>query len=119
MDNCSKDEISSIMNYVKSAKLKGSVDVGEEWFCWNLGDVELHFCMDEYETTVSYYRSGHKTISHFHTDNSEVVKLIQEINCESKMVQITASVLYSSFSIINKTDKKEKSWFLCRRYYSC
>lgn len=121
MDNCSQDEVSSIINYVKSAKLKGSVDVGEEWFWWNLGDVELYFCIDKYDTTVSYFRNGHKTIliGHFHVDNSEVVKLVQDINCESKMVQITASVLFSSFSIINKTDKKKKSWFLCRRYYSC
>lgn len=121
MDIGTQDNILSIMNYIKTVKVKGNVDIGEACFWWKLGDVELHFCIDPDETTVSYYRKGHTktSLGHFHKDNSDVVNLIQDINSESKMIQITVSFLCSNFSIINKTAPKKKSWFLCRRYYSC
>ncbi|MGN1207746.1 MAG: hypothetical protein ACI4SP_05550 [Eubacteriales bacterium] len=121
MDNSGQDDILSIMNYIKTVNLKGKVDIEEHFFWWNLGNIELYFCIDTNETTVSYYRNGHKLhyLGHFHIDNSDVVNLIQDINSESKIIQITYSFLGSGFSVIDKTAEKKKSWFLCRRYYSC
>ena len=115
-----RNEALLIMEYVKSAKLKGKVDIGKDWFWWDLGGIHLYFGVDFRETIVEYHRrkSRINSIGHFHMDHSDVINLIKEINSEDKTVQITASPLWSSFDIIDSTAPKKKSWFLIRRYYS-
>lgn len=111
--------ILSIMNYVKTAKLKGSVKIEENQFSWYLGDIRLIFYMDLRETTVEYYRlKGKMPIGHFHEDNSEVIKLIEDINCDGKMILITDTWLGSAIRLVDKSEKKKKSRFFVRRYYS-
>lgn len=121
MDSSGQDDRLSIMNYIKTIKLKGNVDIEEDGFWWDLGNIKLYFCIDKYETILSYYYKGHKLryLGHFHEVNSDVVNLIQDINSESRIIQITDSFFDSSFSIIDKTAERKKSRFLCRHYYSC
>lgn len=120
MDVSNQDEILSIIEYVKSAKLKGNIKIEENAFIWELGDVCLHFYIDYCETTIEYFGRKNKicSVGHFHEDNSSVVELINDINCESNMVEISVSFLGSSFNLLDKTTKKKKSWFFVRRYYS-
>ena len=115
-----RNEASLIMEYVKSAKLKGKMDIGKDWFWWDLGGIHLYFGVDFRETTVEYHRhkSRINSIGHFHVGNCDVINLIKEINSEDKTVQITASPLGSSFTLIDNTSPKKKSRFLIRRYYS-
>ncbi len=114
------DEVLAIMEYIKSANLKGSVEIGNNEFLWDLGGVFLRFAIDVRETTVFYLhrKSQLLNIGHFHEDNFNVISLINEINSEDKRVQITVHPLGDSFSIINKTDKKKRSWLIVRYYYS-
>ena len=115
-----RNEASLIVEYVKSAKLKGKMDIGKDWFRWDLGSIYLYFGVDLRETTVEYHRrkSRINSIGHFHVDNCNVINLIKEINCEDKTIQITTSPLGSSFTLIDNKAPKKKSWFLIRRYYS-
>ena len=114
-----KDEVLAIMGYVKSTDLKGNVEIGETDFWWDLGGLFLHFMIDEIETTVFYSRrkSQFFDIGHFHEDNCNVIKLIQDINSEDKRVHVAVLLGGSSIGIENKTDKKKRSW-LIRHYYS-
>ena len=115
-----KNEILTIMEYVKTADLKGSVEINKDEFLWDIGGIFLRFAIDIRETTVFYARRKSQLfgIGHFHEDNCDVISLINEINNEDKIVQITVYPLGSSFSIVNKNDKKKKSWGIVRHYYS-
>ena len=115
-----KDEVLAIMEYVKSTNLKGDVDISEDDFWWNLGDIELYFSFDITETKIEYHLCKNKMIylGHTHYNNSDVLKLIQEINDENKMLKITVTPLFSTLSVVDRTAKQKKSWFLVRRYYS-
>lgn len=115
-----RDEVSEIMDYIKFADLKGSIEVGDGYFWWKLGDVELYFCLDSMETTVEYFRRKNKMIylGHTHCDNADALKLIQGINSGKKMLKITVTPLFSTFSVVDATTKKKKSRFLVQRYYS-
>ena len=111
----------SIIDFVKATTLKGQVDVGDNFFRWELGDVELHFCIDLEETIVEYYShfgEKIKCVGHTHVDNCDLINLIQDINNESNMIKITASLLGSSFAVVDKNSKKEKSTLFVRRLYS-
>lgn len=116
----SKDEVLAIMEYVKSTNLKGTVEIGENYFWWNLGDVELYFGLDLTETKVEYYRRKNKLLylGHAHFENSDVLTFIRDVNDENKMLQITVTPLFFTLSVIDTTAKQKKSWFLVRRYYS-
>ncbi len=114
------DEVLSIIEYVKSAKLKGNVEIiSDEQFVWDLGGLYLSFLIDNRETTVVYSKSKSQflEIGHFHEDNSNVINLIQDINRADKRIHI-AAFLGSGFCIEDKTMKKKKSWLLVRHYYS-
>ena len=115
-----KDEVLAILDYVKSTNLKGSVEIEETDFWWDLGGIFLHFMIDDRETTVCYSRrkSQFFDIGHFHEDNCNVISLIQNINNENNRVHIVALFGGSNFGIEQKTDKKKKSWLLGRHYYS-
>lgn len=102
------NEINTIMEYVKSADLKGSVEIiGDDEFLWDLGGIFLHFAIDARETTVFYSRRKSQRFGfcHFHEDNC----VIKDINSEDKIVQITVHPLGDNFCIVNKSDKKKKS----------
>ena len=48
-----KDEVLAIMEFIKSANLKGNVEItGDDEFLWDLGGVFLRFLIDNGETTV-------------------------------------------------------------------
>lgn len=116
-----KDEVLVIMEYLKSANLKGTAEIiGDDDFLWDLGGIYLRFLIDIRETTVLYSRrkSQFFEIGHFHEDNSCVTSLIQDINSEDKIVHVAVLFGVSNFSIEPKTEKKKKSWLLVRHYYS-
>lgn len=115
-----KTEVSDIMEYVKSANLKGSLEIGENEFLWNLGGIYLRFNLDDCETTISYSRHRNQVfdIGHFHEDNNNVIDLIKNINCEDKRVQISVYLLASNFRLVDKTDKRKRNWLIIRHYYS-
>lgn len=115
-----ENDVLAIMEYVKTAKLKGSVEIGKDEFLWDLGGIFLRFTIDNLETTVIYARrkSQRFGIGHFHEDNCDVISLINEINNEDKIVQVTVHPLGSSFCIVNKTDRRKKNWVIVRHYYS-
>ncbi|MBO4990353.1 MAG: hypothetical protein J6D37_08495 [Clostridia bacterium] len=123
MANERQSDVASIMEYVKSATLKGSTQIAETWFLWNLGEISLHFILDERETTVEYFRHDDQknAIGQIQKENSEVIGLIEEINSEDKMVLITRSLLNfcNTFAVVDKAAEKKKSSFFVRRYYSC
>ncbi len=113
-------EFLSIMEYVKSAKLKGNVEIiNDDQFVWDLGGLYLRFLPDTAETTVVYSKRKKQgfEIGHFHEDNCDVVNLMQDINRDDKRIHIV-SFLGSAFYIEDKTKKKKKSWLLVRHYYS-
>ena len=113
------DEVLAIMEYVKKSSLKGKVEIQDDGFIWDLGGVYLRFAIDARETTVFYaHRKKFLWDGHFHEDNCDVISLINEINKEDKIVKITYHPLGDSFCIINKTDRKKKSWLIVRHYYS-
>ena len=120
MDENSQNAILSIMNYVQSTNLKGNVDIKENSFWWDLGNIILHFDIDVYETPVAYfYRTRENCLGHFHEVNARVKEFIQDINDENKIVQITTTFSGTfSFALIHKTAKKKKSRFFVRHYYS-
>lgn len=114
------NEVLSIIEYVKSAKLKGKVEIiNSDQFIWDLGGIFLRFLIDNGETTVIYSKRKNQIfeIGHFHEDNSNVINLIQDINCDNKRIHIVAFI-GSAFRIEDKTMRKKKSWLLCRHYYS-
>jgi len=116
-----KDEALVIMEYLKSANLKGNVEIiGDDEFLWDLGGIVLRFLIDNGETTVLYSRrkSQFFDIGHFHEDNCNVISLIQDINSEYKRVHIAVLFGGSNFSIEPKTEKKKKSLLFVRHYYS-
>ena len=116
-----KEEVLAVMEFVKSAQLKGTVEIiSDNEFSWDLGGVFLRFLVDNRETTVLYSRRKSKLfeIGHFHEDNCNVISLIQDINSEDKRVHIAALLGCSDFGIEHKTEKKKKSWVLVRHYYS-
>ena len=56
-----KDEVLAIMEFIKSANLKGNVEItGDDKFLWDLGGVFLRFLIDNSETTVLYSRRKSK-----------------------------------------------------------
>ena len=121
MDNQKFVDDASIIDYVKSINFKGKISFEAYGFRWDLGTLSLAFISNSGETTIEY---KHKLISlgHIHVDNEEVIDLINQINREDKMIQITAScfgAFGSSFKIVDKTAKKKKSCLFIRRYYSC
>ncbi len=121
MDVGNKDEVPVIMEYVKSANLKGNVEIiGDDEFLWNLGGIFLRYLIDNVETTVLYSRgkSQFSEIGHFHEDNCNVISLIQDINSEYNRVHIATLLGGSYFGIEPKTKKKKKSWLFVRHYYS-
>ncbi len=49
------DKVSDIMEYVKSANLKGNMEIiGDDKFLWDLDGIFLSFLVDNRETTVLY-----------------------------------------------------------------
>ncbi|MDE7395765.1 MAG: hypothetical protein K2M95_06580 [Clostridiales bacterium] len=115
-----ENEALAIMEYVKTADLKGNVEIGKDEFLWDLGGIFLRFAIELRETTVFYSRRKSQLfgIGHFHLEHADVINTIQEINREDRIVRITVDPLGSSFCIVNKTDKKKKSWLIVRHYYS-
>ena len=116
-----KEEVLAVMEFVKSAKLKGTVEIiSDNEFSWDLGGIFLRFLVDNRETTVLYSRgkSHFFEIGHFHEVNCDVISLIQEINSEDKRIHIAVLLGGSNFSIEHKTEKQKKSWVLVRHYYS-
>lgn len=114
------NEISSIMEYIKSTKLKGNVEIiKDDYFVWDIGGIFLHFLIDDRETTVEYSKRKDRifSIGHFHEDNCNVINLIQEINNENKRVHIGV-FLGSSFCIEDKLKRKKKCLLFIRHYYS-
>lgn len=122
MSEENKDKVFEIMEYVKSANLKGNVEIiGEGEFLWDLGGIFLRFYIDNREATVAYSRrkSRFSEIGHFHEDTCNVMDLIQDISSKDKRVHIAVLGLGdSNFGIEQKTDKKKKSWLVVRHYYS-
>ncbi len=116
-----KDEILAVMEFVKSAKLKGNVEIiGKDELLWDIGDVYLRFLFDIRETTILYSRrkSRYFETGHFHVETCDVISLIQDINSEDKRVHITVLLGGSNFDIESKAEKKKKNWLLVRHYYS-
>jgi len=116
-----KDEVLAIMEFIKSANLKGNIEITDDnEFLWDLGGVFLRFLVDNRETTVLYSRgkSHFFEIGHFHEVNCDVISLIQDINSEDKRIHIAVLLGGSKFSIEHKTEKQKKSWVLVRHYYS-
>ena len=116
-----KDEVLAIMEFIKSANLKGNIEITDDnEFLWDLGGVFLRFLVDNRETTVLYSRgkSHFFAIGHFHEANCDVISLIQDINSEDKRIHIAVLLGGSNFSIEHKTEKQKKSWVLVRHYYS-
>ncbi len=115
-----ENETFAIMEYVKSANLKGGVEIGKDEFLWDLGGVFLRFAIDVRETTVFYSHRKNQffNIGHFHEDNCNVIGMIKDINSEDKIVQITVHPLGINFSIVDKTDMKKRNWLIVRHYYS-
>ena len=110
------DEVMPIIDHVKTANLKGEIELGENCFWWNIGEIRLFFELDTQETTVEYFYNS-LLFGHFHVENDEVIKLIQEINREDKIIEITVYLSGTGFAIIDKADKK-RSGFFKKRYYS-
>ena len=116
-----KDEVLAIMEFIKSANLKGNIEITDDnEFLWDLSGVFLRFLVDNRETTVLYSRgkSHFFAIGHFHEANCDVISLIQDINSEDKRIHIAVLLGGSNFSIEHKTEKQKKSWVLVRHYYS-
>ena len=116
-----KDEVLAIMEFIKSANLKGNVEItGDNQFLWDLDGVFLRFLIDDRETTVvySHRKSPLFDIGHFHEDNRDVISLTQNINNGNKRVHIAVLLGNGMFSVEHKTEKKKKSWVLVRHYYS-
>nr|MBE6545757.1 hypothetical protein [Oscillospiraceae bacterium] len=81
------DKALEIMEYIKSANLKGKVEIiGEDTALWDLDGVCLKVLIDDRETTILYY-SRHKSmffeIGHCHYDNSDVINLMKDIKFET------------------------------------
>ena len=82
-------------------------------------NIQFNFTLLD-ETSIEYYRcKKNKAIylGHTHYDTSEVLNLIQDINDKNKILKITVTPLFQTFSVIDRA-KKKKSGFFIRRYYS-
>lgn len=115
-----RDEIKPIIQYVKSTKLKGNVEIiADDQFIWDLGNLYLRFLLDNNETTVLYSKKKNQIfeIGHFHENNRDTINLIQAINEEDKRIHIV-SFFGSIFYVEDKIKKKKRSWLLVRHYYS-
>ena len=115
------DKALEIMEYVKSANLKGKVEIiDDDVVLWDLDGVCLKFLIDDGTTTILYSRRKNMlfAIGHCHEDNCDVINLIQDINSEDNMVHITVFLGSSLFAVEHKTKQKKKSWLLVRHYYS-
>ena len=115
------DKALEIMEYVKSASLKGEVEIiGDNVILWDLDGVCLKFLVDDRETTILYSRRKNMffEIGHCHEDNCDVTNLMQDINSEDNIVHITAFWGSSWFAVEHKTEQKKKSWLFVRHYYS-
>ena len=121
MDNQKFVDDATIIDYVKSTKLKGKVNFVNYGFKWDLEKLSLTFIFNSGETVIDYFKDKNKLvpIGHLHIDNEDVIDMIDEINREDKMVKITVTLFGSSFQIVDKAAKRKKSWLLIRRYYSC
>ena len=114
------NEVSSIIEYVKSTELKGNVEiVSDNCFMWDIGGIFLHFSIDDRETIIEYSKIKNRIsyIGHFHEDNCNVINLIQDINNENKRVHI-CTFLGSNFCVEDKLKKKKKNFLFIRHYYS-
>ena len=113
-------EVFLIIRFIKSANLKGKIEIIGDNFTWNLGGLFLHFGLDDLETIVLYsdHKGGHSDLGHFHEDTCNVINLIQEINREDKRVHITTAFWGSSFRLEDKTKEKKKNGLFVRHYYS-
>ena len=69
------NEALSIIEFVKSTKLKGEIEIINDYvFTWNLEGIFLHFLIEEGETTVIYSQyKAHCEIGHFHEDNCNAI----------------------------------------------
>ena len=115
------DKALEIMEYVKSADLKGKVEIiGDNAILWDLDGVCLKFYIDDRETTILYSRRKNMffEIGHCQEDNCDVIDLMKDINSEDNIVHITAFWGSSCFSVEHKTEQKKKSWLFVRHYYS-
>ena len=117
MDNGHND-ILSVINRIKSANLKGKTDFGADCFSWDLGNVRLCFLFDSWETTVMYYGPNRLFSGHFHSDNEDLIDLINDINSKDHIIAVTFSLFGSTFEIKNRTDRRKRSNLFVRRYYS-
>ena len=116
-----KEEALVVMEFVKTIKFKGTVEIVSDYeFLWDLGGIFLDFYIDNNETTVLYSHRKSKwfVIGHFHEDNCNVTNLIQDINSEDKRFHVAVLLGGSYFKIEHKAQKKKKSWVLVRHYYS-
>lgn len=116
-----KNEVSVIMEYLKSTNLKGNVEIkSDNEFLWDLGGIFLRFLIDNNETVVSYSRckSHYFEIGHFHEDSCDIVSLIKDINSGDKQIHVVVFLGGSKFAVENKTKNKKKSWLFVRHYYS-
>ena len=114
-------KVSDIVDYVKSANLKGKVEmIGDTEILWDLEGIYLRFLIDDRETTVLYSHRKNRffEIGHFHEDNCDVINLLQDINGKDNRVHISAFLGCSNFGLEQKTEKKKKSWLFVRHYYS-
>lgn len=125
MENTNQQQISktTILDYVRSAKMKGVVDVDDYGFTWDLEGVFFRFNVYENQTDVDYFGDTHddEPIGKFIKDNAEVLPFIEEINDENKMVAITKYFLglCTSFEVVDKSTPKKQSDMFVRHYYSC
>lgn len=124
MDNANQ-QISKtvIMDYVRSNKFKGTLDVGEDCFTWDLDGVFFRFSVYDNQTDVEYFvnKESDDPIGKLIKDNAEVLPLIEQINDENKMVEVTKYFfgICNSFMVVDKSVGKKKSRLFVRRYYSC
>jgi len=125
MENTTQKQVSKaeILDYVRSAKMKGTVDVDDYGFTWDLGGVFFRFSVYDNQTDVDYFGDTHDDdpIGKFIKDNAEVLPFIEEINDENKMVAITKHFLdiCVTFEVVDKSTPKKQSGLFTRHYYSC
>lgn len=120
MDNENKEnsEILSILEYIKSKNLQGKTALDESSFSWTLGDIRMRFLFDPLETTILYYGKNRFIDGHFHLDNNEVIDLIEKLNSDEYVVEVSFSLFSSTFSVMKSTEKRKKSNIFVLRYYS-
>ena len=120
MDNENKEnsEILSILEYIKSKNLQGKTALDESSFSWTLGDIRMRLLFDPLETTILYYGKNRFIDGHFHLDNNEVIDLIEKLNSDEYVAEVSFSLFSSTFSVMKSTEKRKKSNIFVLRYYS-